>query len=652
MIEIDEIIEFNEDNPSTLDITEPNSSFNQSINDLSEFNLKIEKFKRSLKSSNSIKLTQLLDESFKLNIVDMNDDDDNDFYDGRILVNDFENEAIDNYESPEIFPLTLESFNDYNDFISKDISFINSPNSYRYPVEKGLRLLSSSIITMENSDSASVEETNEKKKINETKEQFELRRIREKTINHGDFQNFDEGDLFEMFKQPSPIIKEPPKIESNFMRKSSNQTTFIKHYDYETSDDSISAGLYSGASLLEMFANNIENDLTSTSANYVRKQYNDLQNKDDWINSLNSAFKINEDLTDELKKHEIVEIPSLSPSPELEEEITTKPPNTATSLFSLTNEKMVDLFQKFSAKIYSSTTAEDNKQDFKDEENVDLKDELVFEPFSPPGTITAKLFVENGLSVPSSVAPNEVIKSHFIENIEASSASKSTSTADFIPSNLIEEEEEAPIVDSWTLNNKFVRTPLKNDDNKRKRSIRKILFSAISKDSSTADSNSSKDTTNSRLSWSKSILRGKSSLHRSYSKLKKSSTKKFNMDSGQSLEEYAAEYAKQNDLLTTNNIKSKDSEIIEKIMENTRRSHSKEEIGSVKRYHTLPTRSISEYVPTPIPKTRSKSIFSKSNFGLNRKKELSIRFAPTPEYITETRRSRDSHHSILKKFIK
>jgi hypothetical protein len=231
---------------------------------------------------------------------------------------------------------------------------------------------------------------------------------------------------------------------------------------------------------------------------------------------------------------------------------------------------MVGLFQKFSANIYTGNDAdaygfvEGNKDvlDHGYDEIIVTKDTLNTQSTrnklaSELGIRTAKLFKEDGVS--SSNAVDDLrLKRRFVEDMQTimtirsegdnlNTLNKSLGIANNNPGNKgYQQDTNGKDVNGWLLKSKGFKTT-KGAPIMRGKPIRRILLSELSKDSVLNDPSNSKDSSTSKLSLSRSILRRKKS-GTSRELNKERGPKEFNMDSGASLEGFAAEYASQNDL--------------------------------------------------------------------------------------------------------
>lgn len=370
-------------------------------------------------------------------------------------------------------------------------------------------------------------------------------------------------------------------------------------------------------------------------------------------------------------------------------------PKSAASYTTMNNERIASFFNRLSARINSSSnpalksTSRVNSGKLNDgnentgNENTDAFGELQSdeqiscELLSSPGTVTAKLFEENGLETKNTLKQEQP---HFVETIQ--SAKKIDKPSDIKEQESKDEvnKESKEISDAktdpsyWKPNNRFMEHRGKSVH--RKATIKKIFTSRSKDSSSIKDSSEVKDkqppnsaisqASTTKPSWKRSIFRKRSK--------RREVSRGFSMESGVSLEGFAAEYATKQglqdpeliDALSTTETRDA-KKIVETFTEldNHRNdgfidisngmpvtrdsmfSGSDDTLNSVLSEKLNPPRPLSEYVPTPIPRERSLSLFykrkqlqltfQKRNKSLDNAGHIqnqTIRFAPSPEVMT------------------
>ncbi|CCH46034.1 hypothetical protein BN7_5622 [Wickerhamomyces ciferrii] len=358
------------------------------------------------------------------------------------------------------------------------------------------------------------------------------------------------------------------------------------------------SAVYSGSSLINILANDFDKNFPDSSLN--EQTFENFKDKADWIKSLDSAFEIDDNISGELERM-VNKVPSLkshtssdlqpnsSFSPksasyskgmkraisqynkkygfkftksttEKHEEKEIEPP---TSPKSITSNGGIGtgFLSKISTRINSvsrpsSAFINDNKKNNLDTEDgpereiidvVNPSSEVISNiGISAPGTVTAKLFEDAGIHTKSKDTPKA--NRHFIEVIKTPSTtdkSSQTLSANFKASTTETDTETSKLSQNyWKTSNRFMD---KKNPIGRSRTIRKI-FTARSKGSGSLKDASAQNTLDSKVhdseqsnnvksSWSNTLFRGKTSRG------KRIGSQHLSMDSGVSLDEYAGNFA-------------------------------------------------------------------------------------------------------------
>lgn len=538
---------------------------------------------------------------------------------------------------------------------------------------------------------------------------------------------FDEDDRLAVHSQHPNFEEENIPISEVLSAKFLDTSTAFR------GDSSV----YTGTSLLNILANDLGRNFPTTPIPEEPKDYAGLKNKEDWIKSLNSAFEIDEDLTQELEGMGVImpDIDQYSESPSLIEESTSKPksykkaftlsplsikkrnpptaksppldhePSSGNPLQSaesnrpLSTEKITGFLNKLSARITSAsgnfskvntrvTSPKFNQNTSYTDKNGDeiTSAGVINEAMSPPGTLTAKLFEENGIGTKRLPITGQ---KHFVETIVSAvgKTEKSSQPVSEEENNdeknreeSIDEPKHSTASNNWKPNNRFLDYASKSPLH-RKKTIKKI-FTSRSKESASTDHTKetrvppsiaiSDETSEGKLTWRNSIFRKKSVFKN------RSVSKDLSMDSGVSLEGFAAEYAREKSLEVSQRLKeimSTETADAKKIIEVnlaiksnqpyyelpiTRDSEfslgTDDTLGSYLSEKLNPPKPLSEYVKTPIPThERSGPSFLKTKNHrrlsfMNRSKSVgnmteaekihSVRFAPSPDFKLETKKSK------------
>jgi hypothetical protein len=481
------------------------------------------------------------------------------------------------------------------------------------------------------------------------------RRIKEATICHNDFAPLEEGMLFHMFHLPSPKSRKG----SSTRRKRRSRKKAMKPESKTDIAHELLVSLYTKDTAISYQAEKAEQEEGT-------QTYIDLRNPEEWLCTLNSAFEIDDDILGEIN-FDRTEISTLLTALEslgdvlLSNDITEtdaeKPsPNTAVSL---AGTRVLDISQKLSERALDPPAAPNSAISLissrlnEKQEPETVIDVVMSSPetelaMSPPGTLTAFLYPKYDPEAKT----NKQNQSLFHEGIQ-SVLTKGDQCVKSIGSGVADE----------VLDNCFVNPPTKAS-RKRQRSFRKIFFakspplrksSDSEKSDRTLENAKDEDLQSDRKSGTvislKSLWRSKLISH--------SSMSRFNLESGESLDEYVADYVGHRDLKLPRygDMLSKGGEAAKKMMLDACNPIS--ELGPDSRESddsddTLTsfvadklhcgTSSVLEYSPMPGPGVSKSYQFDKDKrwFGLGRfktmghmKRHPTISFAQEPIYITE-----------------
>jgi hypothetical protein len=494
-----------------------------------------------------------------------------------------------------------------------------------------------------------------RKEEEENKKRAE-RRIKEAAICHNDFAPLEEGMLFHMFYLPSPKSKKG----SSTRRKRRSRKKTMKSEGKTDIAHGLLVSLYTKDTVISYQTEKSEQE-EGTQAGI------DLKNPEEWLCTLNSAFDIDDDILGEMN-FDPAEISTLLTALEslgdvlLSNDITetdaAKPcPNVAVSPAGTTvlgisqnlSEKALDPPAAPSSAISLVSSRLNEKQEPETVIDVIMSSPGTELAMSPPGTLTAFLYPKYD----PEGRTNKKNQSLFHEGIH-SVLTKGDQCVKSIGSSVPDEVSDS----------RFVCPPTK-PSRKRQRSFRKILFAKSPLLRKSSDSEKSnrilanaevEDLQSDRKSGTiislKSLWRFKLISH-------STSMSRFNLESGESLDEYVADYVGHRDLRLPRygDMLSKGGEAAKKMMldgcdpisvlgPDSRESDDSDDTLTsfvADKLHAGDS-SVLEYSPTPGPVVSKSYQFDKDNrwFGLRRfktmghmKKHPAIRFAQEPTYITE-----------------
>lgn len=517
-----------------------------------------------------------------------------------------------------------------------------------------------------------------------------LRRSKEATIAHSDFANLEEGDLVSLFYVVSPEPRKKRSLRQKSKSKSKDPAlnykkhkslTYTSHDTHQikcinetlvekSKNEPLFISLYSkdmlGMNGPEMPPEELHEDLQ------FGGDEPDINDSEVWLNALNSAFDIDDDILDDiLFDHAIIPtlLTTLQDSLPLEMGFHTngkrKEPNNnlasvndlervhSVSALSLASAMVSEMFKKLSGKAHHNSEVSPIEDPAESATVLDaVMNTLMSQAtVSPPGTVIAYLYAEE-------VKKAKSRRSLFHEKIP------STSTK---IDQLTHQETQSS---DWKLNNRLInaRNP---DAPKKRRSIRKIFSGKsppndevnageLNPKPSKADLHSHASTDNSERDQKKTgTIISLKSLWRSKSTIRSHQRKvsNFNLESGESLSGYAAEYASTRELGSPRVSSAFEAQRMWSLMADDLLNQIPETAGSEETGDDTLTslmedklrglKSISEYIPTPAPVAPMAYQFEEADhkgwLGLRRfktlnylKKDRTIRFATDPVYITES----------------
>lgn len=501
----------------------------------------------------------------------------------------------------------------------------------------------------------------------------------------------DESDVI---KQGIAQQDDATEAENIFQEGTKDQTEVltVNQYNYSSGilveNQNAPQTAYTENSMIDLIKNEFRTEYISTTAlAYENPNYYENVSKGYWIESLDKALE-NDDFFNEFEvfNKEIDLISQSIPLNHLKinadgailgtdtasvDEQQLIEPKSSNSLHS-TTEKPNGLFQKISARVLSASTqyfkSSTNKlvneeieikvdglgtklKDHKQETSIETPDVETNSPglipkqqidgISEPGTLTAKLYEENGLTKLVTKEDLHFDESHFIEkngntgktDIEAQDLHEKS-----IEASLLGDFKQEPEDDNvWKVNNRFLANRSRHKKvskifKSNKDSAEHGVFENNNSDLSDGYNDCSSDQVleqpKEKLSWRKSLMRSSTFTR------KKRIKSDFSLDSGKSLQGYAAEYADEElKLPKSSEILSNEAEDVQKIINSKNFNYNDTTIHSrviganssteeLDKEMTLNTsiapstndsistllvaklgtsRTLTEYIPTPLP---------------------------------------------------